>query len=352
MCGGAGTRLWPLSRASKPKQFHALTGQSSMLQDTVKRVGSGSKHDIAPPSFVCADRDTDLVKRQCEQIDVDILKIVREPMGRNTAPLAAIIALLFQDIDPDGVILLLPADHVIRDISEFWSCVDKGVNTAANGNLVTLGIAPIRPETGYGYIKHGASIDGDVYQVDAFYEKPDLKTAQSYLDAGNFYWNAGIFLFSPQTMIDSFAKHAQETLEACKNTLAKSDANKKSILLHADAFSTCPSNSIDYAIMEKATNVAIVAPVDIGWNDIGSWSELADMVTQNQASSKDSDNYMQIDCRNTYLRSDGPFVAGIGLEDLIIVVEDGKVLIMPKDRSQDVKKIVDHLKKAGRNDLV
>ena len=201
MCGGAGTRLWPLSRKSNPKQYHALTSERTMLQETVQRLTCKNSrtgaYTVAAPSFVCARDDETVIKAQCQAIGVTPLHIILEPMGRNTAPVAAIIAEVFTDVDPGGLVLLVPADHYIEDSSEFWKCVEEGVKIAKQSRLVTLGIKASSPETGYGYIRQGKELAPNVYHVDAFVEKPDLETANEYLQSGDYVWNAGIFLFCP-----------------------------------------------------------------------------------------------------------------------------------------------------------
>jgi len=320
-----------------------------MLQETIVRMQDVDFVNVADPSFVCAEADGKIVQEQSKAINSNPLSIILEPTGRNTAPLAAIVSEVFHDIDPKGLILLLPADHHISNKAEFWRCVAKGAEAAQSGKLVTLGIQPTGPETGYGYIKGGTSLASDVYNVDAFVEKPDLDTANTYLASGDYYWNAGIFLFSPRTMADSFATHAPVMQAACKSTLAASKRDKTFLHLDADKFAQCPADSIDYAIMERADNVAMVAPVDIGWNDIGSWSELANLAAV--MDQEDTSDIISLDCTDSYLRTDGPLIAGIGLENMIVVVENNTVLIVPKDRAQDVKKIVDQLKKSGRDDL-
>lgn len=351
MCGGAGTRLWPLSRKSKAKQYHRLFGDCTMLQETVSRMQDVEIVDVADPSFVCAERDGEIVKEQANAIGANVLRIILEPVGRNTAPLAAIVSELFQEIDPNGLILLLPADHHISNPTEFWKCVHKGANCAQTGKLVTLGIQPHGPETGYGYIKCGKALETDVYAVEAFVEKPNLETAKRYLASGDFYWNAGIFLFAPKTMVDSFVAHAPAMKNACQLTLTASAQKGAFLHLDAETFGQCPADSIDYAIMERADNVAIVAPVDIGWSDIGSWSELASLAKGMDQPEQHEANIISLDCSDSYMRTDGPLIAGIGLENMIVVVENNTVLIVPKDRAQDVKKIVDQLKTSGRDDL-
>ncbi len=351
MCGGAGTRLWPLSRKSNPKQYHALTSERTMLQETVQRMARKGRYTVAAPSFVCARDDETVIKAQCQAIGVTPLHIILEPMGRNTAPVAAIIAEVFTDVDPGGLVLLVPADHYIEDSSEFWNCVEEGIKTAKQSRLVTLGIKASSPETGYGYIRQGKELAPNVYHVDAFVEKPDLETANEYLQSGDYVWNAGIFLFSPQTMAENFAQHAPEILRVCQLTLKRARLDDMCIFLDEATFAACPSDALDYAIMEKSDNVAVVAPVDVGWNDIGSWSVLADLNQKKTGASGGKGDIIALECANTYLHSDGPLVAGVGLENLIVIATKDAVLVLPKDRAQDVKKIVEKLKRDGRMNL-
>ena len=346
MCGGAGTRLWPLSRRSKAKQYHALTSQYTMLQETVQRMAHGGTLNIAPPSFVCAAADEQIVRAQCADVGVTPLHIILEPMGKNTAPVAAIVSLLFAGKEDDDLVLLLPADHHIADARQFWDSVAQGVKAAQNGQLITLGIQPDKPETGYGYIRQGEKIADHVYNVQAFVEKPELAKAQEYLRSGEYFWNAGIFLFSPEAMIDSFQTHAPQILNHCRKTIKNSCWQETSMVLDKDSFSKCDSMSIDYAIMEHADNVALVAPVDVGWNDIGSWTALADLKQALTPGTPNVGNIINIDCKNTYMHSDGPLIAGIGLENLIVIATGDAVLVLPKDQAQNVKQIVARLKAA------
>lgn len=330
-----------------------------MLQETVLRVSPQNNPDperlnICAPSFVCAQADENVIKTQCANIGVELLHIILEPMGRNTAPVAAIIADIFassDDKDDQGMIVLLPADHFIADDPTFWRCIGQGVDTAAQGKLVTLGIMPTGPNTGYGYIHQGESVDDGVYAVNAFVEKPNLSTAEAYLSSGDYVWNAGIFLFTPQAMLDSFAEHSPDILAACQTTVKKSRFDNICVFLDEASFAACPSQSIDYAIMEKSDRVCVVAPVDVGWNDIGSWAELAKMNTDEDKSIGTKGDVIALDCTDTYLHTDGPLIAGIGLENLIVIATNDSVLVLPKDRAQDVKKIVAQLKKEGRVSL-
>lgn len=359
MCGGAGTRLWPMSLAQKPKQYHALTSEKTMLQETILRMVDTGNISVAAPSFVCAQHHEEMIYAQARDIGIEPLHIILEPMGRNTAPVAALAADIIHAHDPDGIVLLLPSDHYIKDMTEFWRCVNLGVASAVQGNLVTLGIHPTRPETGYGYIRKGADVSDGLYCVEKFVEKPDLETAQTYVESGDYFWNAGIFLFTPDAMIQSFQTHAPAVLDACRTTLNASTRKDATLFLDPDSFAACPSDSIDYAIMEHAKNIMMVAPIDVGWNDIGSWEAL-DAFEKNRKSTPNvtPDENVEIgdtlllDCQDNYVRSDGILVAGVGLENLIIIATKNSVLILPKERGQDVKAIVEKLKAAGRKDLL
>lgn len=348
MCGGSGTRMWPLSRQAKPKQYHALVSEQTMLQETVARVKASKNLDVAPPSFVCAQADAEIIKSQCAELGVTPHKIVLEPIGRNTAPVAAAISQIIGAEDSEGLILLLPADHHISDSKGFWTAVNKGIATAQDGYLTTLGIHPAHAETGYGYIQRGKSLGNDVYAVSQFVEKPDPDTAESYLKSGDFYWNAGIFLFSVAAMKDAFSAHAPDIFADTKISIAAAKLTGNIIYLDKDSFAACRKDSIDYAIMEKAGKVAIIAPVDIGWNDIGSWASLGQLL----GDGAESGDVIALDCNKSYIHSDGPLVAAIGLENIIVVATDDAVLVMPADRAQDVKAIVERLKASGRTDLL
>lgn len=349
MCGGAGTRMWPLSRRAKPKQFHALASEKSLLQEAVRRVADHIEMpniEVAPPSFVCAAADKDMITAQCAAENIVPFKMVLEPMGRNTAPATAVISKIIEDSDPEGVILLLPADHHISDTAEFWRCVLKGVMTAKSGYLTTLGIHAAHPETGYGYVRRGNKMSDGVFAVDAFVEKPDLATAESYVADGRYYWNAGIFLFAAKAMSKAFETYAPDILADCETAIKKSAVDVDTIALNAEAFEKCRSDSLDYVIMEKAEKVAVIAPVSAGWSDIGSWATVRDMSEPSQG------DVIMLDCDGTYVRSEGPVVAAIGLKDMIVVSTPDAVLIVPADRAQDVKAIVEQLKSTGRSDLL
>lgn len=350
MAGGSGTRLWPLSRRNMPKQYCAVTGDRSMLELTLRRVGSRDGFSVAAPIIVCAEQHAGAVRGIADEAGIELGDIILEPAGRNTAPVAAIVAAHVAATDPDGLILLLPADHLIADTDGFWGAIGKAVGAAADGYLITLGIKPEHPETGYGYIEIGESLDGDCYKVSRFVEKPDLETAQTYLDAGTFFWNAGIFLFSAQTMKEEMEAHAADILSASVTALDKADRKDGLVYLDKQSFEACPSDSIDYAIMEKTARAAIVAPVSVGWNDIGAWSALLEI--DEEIAGNEVGDVIAVDCKNSYLRSEGPLVAAIGLEDIVVVATGDAVLVARADQAQKVKKIVEALKQGDRQNLL
>ena len=341
MCGGSGTRLWPLSRRKKPKQYHSLVGENSLLQETVSRLKGTNSSQIMSPSFICAKDQGELIKAQCKVANIAIHRIILEPIGRNTAPVAAIAANLIAQDDPDSAVLLLPADHHIEDAVEFWNCIQKGLPAAQQGYLTTLGIQANRPETGFGYIRRGAELKDNVYKVEQFVEKPDQNTAQTYLDDGNYFWNAGIFLFKAQTMLEAFKSHAPDILDVSVKAAQNGVTTDGQLLLDKEMFSQCRSESIDYAIMEHAEKVAVVAPVDIGWNDIGSWNAVAALNAK-----KAPENAIVIDCNDTFISSDKIKVAALGLDNIIIVATEDAILVTTPDRAQDIKQIVEALKES------
>ena len=343
MSGGSGTRLWPLSRRAKPKQFLNLAGEKSLFQETALRLcGEG---DAFSPPLVIAGRDHGaLVREQLRDVDMAAAEIILEPCPRNTAAVAAVAALWAARHAPDALILLCPADHHIEDAPGFRRAVAQGASVASAGGIVTFGIKPTHAHTGYGYIQQAEKVDKSVFRVASFREKPDQATAQSYLDGGGFFWNAGIFLFSAAGMIDVMGRCAPGILKGAEAALEASADCEGARLLDPDLFAACPSDSIDYAVMEKTDKAAVIAPVDVGWNDIGSWTEAA--------SDPESAGHMLEDCRNLIVRSDGPVIGAVGVDDLIIVATGDAVLVARKDNAQDVKKLVEELKRRGRDDLL
>lgn len=341
MSGGAGTRLWPLSRKAKPKQFLPLVSERTMVQETALRLSGPS---YAPPLAICGADHAGHIKDQLGDVGIAPPAVITEPFARNTAAVAAVAAAWTRAENPGALALLAPADHHIREPEAFRAAVAAGTPAAQDGVIVTFGIKADRPHTGYGYIKKGASLDEDVYRVDAFLEKPSLDKARSYLAEGGFYWNAGIFLFSPEAMGAALEAHAPEINDAAFAALRSATCKDGVFALDAEAFARCPSDSIDCAVMEKTDKAAVVAPVDAGWSDIGSWTETPD--------GPNAGSVAAIDCANTLIKTDGPFVGAIGLEDMIVVATNDAILIAPRDRAQDVKRIVESLKEQGRDDLL
>jgi mannose-1-phosphate guanylyltransferase/mannose-6-phosphate isomerase len=345
LSGGAGTRLWPLSRELYPKQLLALLGPRTMLQQTALRVAG---LDCAAPVVVCNEAHRFLVAEQLRALKVIPRAIVLEPFGRNTAPAIALAALAaLRDagaIDP--LLLVLPADHVIRDTAGFQQAVRTALPAAEQGQLVTFGIVPGTPETGYGYIQRGAP-QGEVYRIARFVEKPDLAHARQFVDAGDYYWNSGMFLFRAGRYLSELAQRAPEIAAACRAAFEGGQADLDFTRVAAQAFESCPSDSIDYAVMEKTTG-AVVVPLDAGWSDVGSWSAL------HAASEADADgnvthgDVLLEDSSGCYLYAESRLLATVGLQDHVVVETKDAVLVAPRNRVQDVKKLVNRLKEQGR----
>ena len=343
MSGGSGTRLWPMSRGARPKQFLKLITDKTMFQETVLRVRDDSGKYLNP--VVIAGRHHGaIISEQLVEIDVPPAEIILEPSPRNTAAVAAVAASWVDRGDEDALVLLMPADHHIPDAAGFRRAVCAGAEAAEDGHIVTFGIKPKTPHTGYGYIHTGKSLRDSVYEVAAFKEKPELKTAEKYLKDGDYFWNAGIFLFSAKAMLEELDQHAPDIRKYAGQALDESVMSGAAVRLDEPAFDNCPANSIDYAVMEKTAKAAIVAPVDVGWTDIGSWSELETDETD--------ENLVVIDTKNTVVRSDGPLVGVAGVDNLIVVATQDAVLVARRDNAQEVRAIVKELEKRGRKDLL
>jgi mannose-1-phosphate guanylyltransferase/mannose-6-phosphate isomerase len=336
MCGGAGTRLWPLSIKDAPKPFHAFNSDHSLFQDTVLRIAPGDDVAFAPPLIVCGEDHREIVERQLAALGVEPLAIVLEPCGRNTAPVAAVAADIVARRRPGALILLLAADHQIADAAGFRGAVARAAAVGFD-HIVTFGVTPSGPETGYGYIQRGAPLTAGVDTVVRFVEKPAAATAQAYLDSGDYVWNAGIFLFSPALFLDELRANRPDIAEAALAAIPAGDAAV--MALDGALFSACPAESIDYAVMEH-TKVAAVAACDIGWADVGSWSEVWRLGGQDEARNVSQGLVVTLDTSGSLIWSDGPVVATVGVEDLIVVAAGGAVLVLPKSRAQDVKAVV------------
>ncbi|MEO1251684.1 MAG: mannose-1-phosphate guanylyltransferase/mannose-6-phosphate isomerase [Pseudomonadota bacterium] len=343
MSGGSGTRLWPMSRAAKPKQFLSLVTDRTMFQETALRVSPESEGAFAAPVVIAGARHGAIVARQLADIGIAPGEIILEPAPRNTAAVAAVASAWVEQSGVDALILLMPADHHIADAEGFRAAVAGAADAAAQGYIATFGIQPNRPHTGYGYIEAGDAVSDGVFCVKAFKEKPDKKTAQAYLDQGGFYWNAGIFLFRASAMLEELESHAPEIRAAAASALERSAMSGAARRLDEQAFSECPSNSIDYAVMEKTDKAAVAAPVDVGWTDIGSWTEVP---------AKEDDRVIQLGDGDNIVRTDGPVIAAAGVDGLVIVATGDAVLVARRDDAQGVRGIVEELKKRDRNDLL
>jgi mannose-1-phosphate guanylyltransferase/mannose-6-phosphate isomerase len=345
LSGGAGTRLWPLSRELYPKQLLALLGPRTMLQQTALRVAG---LDGAAPVVVCNEAHRFLVAEQLRALKVKPRAIVLEPFGRNTAPAIALAALAAQRDagDADPLLLVLPADHVIRDTAAFQHAVRTALPAAEQGQLVTFGIVPGSPETGYGYIQRGAP-QGAVYGIARFVEKPDLARARQFLAAGDYYWNSGMFLFRAGRYLAELARLAPQMSSACRSAFERGQADLDFTRIDADAFEACPGDSIDYAVMEK-TSGAVVVPLDAGWSDVGSWSALHEASDADANGNVAHGDVLQEDSSGCYLYAESRLLATVGLKNHVVVETKDAVLVAPRDRVQDVKKLVNRLKEQGR----
>jgi mannose-1-phosphate guanylyltransferase/mannose-6-phosphate isomerase len=350
LSGGTGTRLWPLSRAALPKQLLALHGERTMIQNTVLRANVPG---AATPLLLCSENHRFLIAEQMQAIGLLPHAIVLEPSGRNTAPAAAVAALLTAEREPQGIILLLPSDHVVKDSAAFEAVVSQAAIAAREGHIVTFGLKPEAPETGYGYIQLGDALDiaADVRRVQAFKEKPDSKTAASYIADGGYCWNSGMFVFRADVMLAELDRHAPGIVAACRSALEKSRRDLDFIRLDPEAFATAASISIDYAVMEK-TDKAAVVPCSLGWSDVGAWSSLWALQTRDVADNVFQGDVVMHNASGSFVRSDKGLTALVGVKDLIVVVTEDAVLVADKHRAQDVKEIVDKLKTMERSEHI
>lgn len=337
LSGGAGTRLWPLSRPERPKQFLPLTSTASMIQLTAQR--TGGREGFAPPFVVANAAHADLIDTQLEEVGIRDARLILEPVGRNTAPAIALAALAAESAD--APLLVMPSDHVIADVEAFHAAIARALPLVRQGWLVTFGITPDQPETGYGYIRLGSRLAEGAYRVDHFVEKPDIISAQAMLDEGSHVWNAGIFLFRADAYLAALEHHQPAMMAAIGKAMDAAGRGSR-IVPNADHFSQCPSDSIDYAVMEKADQVAVL-PVSMGWSDIGSWDALHAINACDEDGNACTGDVMAIETRNCLIHSDGPRVALVGVEDLIVVASGKDILILPRGRSQDVRKVTEAL---------
>jgi mannose-1-phosphate guanylyltransferase len=339
LSGGSGTRLWPLSRTGRPKQLLSLTHAETMLQLTARRTPAAE--GFASPLVVANAAHADMIEEQLGDAGVTDATIILEPIGRNTAPAIAAAALA---LDRDAVMLVMPSDHVIKDVPAFRAAVEAALPLVAEGWLTTFGITPDAPETGYGYIKRGAELAPGVARVDRFVEKPGRETAEAYLAEGGYSWNGGIFLFRAGAFLDALQEHAPDILEAVIKSMDSAERSANRIYPNQHDFAASPSQAVDYAVMEKADKVAVV-PVEMGWSDVGSWDALHAISERDGGENAHVGEVVAIDTTGCMIRSEGPLVTAVGVKDLIVIATPDAVLILPRGESQEVKRAVDALRK-------
>lgn len=366
LSGGSGTRLWPLSREKYPKQLLALVGEDSLLQATVRRTDGIAGSELAPPMVVCNEEYRFVIAEQLRLMGRPG-SIVLEPLGRNTAPALTLAALAAMRDGADPVLLVMPADHVITDTAGFRTVVARGAALAEGRRIVTFGITPDRPETGYGYIQTGALLDGAAAElagaarrIARFVEKPDLATAKAYLADGSYLWNSGLFMVRASVWLSAIAACRPDVHAACQDAWARGRRDGDFQRVDRDAFTACPSDSIDYAVMERiaaaeagtalALPDGVVIPLDAGWSDVGAWDALWQVLPKDARGNVAQGDTMLHDCSDTLVLADGRLVACVGVKDLVVVETPDAVLVAHKDRTQDVKKIVDGLKQKGRTE--
>lgn len=346
MAGGSGSRLWPLSRSLYPKQFISLTSKKTMLQETIARL-KNVEHQ--PPLLICNEEHRFIVAEQLRQENFKHSGIILEPVGRNTGPAIALAAIKAMQNGDDPLLLVLAADHVIQDHTSFTKSIEKAISSAEQGALITFGIVPTAPETGYGYIKKGNLVNESAFQVERFVEKPDLNTAEQYIASNEYLWNSGMFLFKASCYVNELKKHAPEILSSCELALKNSLSDLDFTRINAEIFEACPEDSIDYAVMEKADNVLVV-PMDAGWSDVGSFSSLWEVSPKDQQSNVIIGDVLTENTRNSYVYSQSKLVSTVGVDNLVIIETKDAVLVANKDNVQDVKSIVNQLKQAGRSE--
>jgi len=338
MSGGSGTRLWPLSRKHKPKQFIPLFSDNTMFQETLLRL-SGID-GLQKPIVVCNSDHRFMVAEQLHELEVSDSHIILEPFGRDTAPALAIAALKAMESGDDPVLLVLAADHVIEDVSAFHQAIDDAKEQAEAGYLVTFGIVPTMPNTGYGYIQ--AEQKNTISSVKAFVEKPNMATAKQYVDSGLYYWNSGMFMFKASTLLAELEKYSPSILTSCVDALEQGISDMDFVRLNKEAFEACPADSIDYAVMEQ-TNKAVVVPLDAGWNDVGSWSSLWECAKQDKDKNVLQGDVMVHEVNDSYIHSEHRLVTVLGLDHIVVVETADAVMVASKDSAQQVKNIVNRL---------
>ncbi len=349
MAGGSGTRLWPLSRSMYPKQFLNIVGDNTMLEDTVARLAN---IETAPATVICNNEHRFLVAEQMKNTGGDI---ILEPVGRNTAPAIALAALRAMESGEDPLLLVLAADHVIQDVAAFETAVASAQQFAEQDKLVTFGVVADSPETGYGYIHRGKACGEEGFIVNQFVEKPDLEKAQTYIDTGEFYWNSGMFLFKASRYLAELKQHHPEILKVCQESIKSATRDLDFVRIDEKIFNQCPSESIDYAVMEplcsvEGSDAVVVVPMDAKWSDIGSWSAIWEVSKKDEEGNRVLGDVITQDSKNCLVHAEERLVTVLGLEDVVVVDTKDTVLVANKNKVQDIKKIVDVLKSADRSE--
>lgn len=345
MAGGTGSRLWPMSRELYPKQFLSLVGEKTLLQETFERLEG---IDTASPVLICNEDHRFLAAEQLRQIGLLDHNIILEPVGRNTAPAIALAAQTALASNTNALLLVLAADHAIADAEAFQKAVQQAVPFAEAGELITFGIVPTHAETGYGYIRRGEAVDA-LFKVAQFVEKPDVLTANDYVAGGEYYWNSGMFLFRADRYLEELKIYRPHIFDSCKSAMLTMQSDLDFIRINSETFQQCPSESIDYAVMEN-TNRALVMPLDAGWNDVGAWSALWQMGQKDEHGNVFKGDVIQDNTENTYVHAENALVTTVGIKDLVIVQTKDAILVADKDQVQDVKRIVAELKLQGREE--
>ncbi len=346
LSGGVGSRLWPLSRELNPKQFLPLAGNLSLLEQTMERTRSLNG---GAPVIVCNDEHRFTVAEQMRGMGANPDAIILEPMGKNTAPAVAVAALQAIKQSTDSVMLVMPADHVVRDVAAFSAAVEVGMTQAQKGQLVTFGIVPESPETGYGYIRRDEELSSGSFAIAEFVEKPSLDIAKKYVDSGDYFWNSGMFLIGAQAYLDELKAFAPEMFQAAEAAFTRASNDLDFVRLDAEAFAKCPADSIDYAVMEK-TEKGVVVPMSCGWSDVGAWSSLWDVGDKDAAGNVAVGDTMLHDTENSYVHSNSRLVTTVGVDNIVVVETPDAILVADKDKVQNVKAIVNQLKSEGRSE--
>ena len=348
LCGGSGTRLWPLSRANLPKQFLRLRGESSLLQQTLRRSAALSDK---PPLLLAQEMTRFIVDDQAKEIGIDHAQIMLEPVQRGTAPAILCAALQLRSQYKEALMLVLPSDHVLEDCDAFIEAVTIARDAASEGYLMGFGIVPDTPETGYGYLQAGAAMGKRTLKIDAFVEKPSRESAEQFILSGQYFWNSGMFLFHCNQLISEMAVHAPDILSACERAVEKLKQDARILHLDANSYAENPNISIDYALMERTDKSAMIT-LDAGWSDIGSWSSVWESSAQDELGNAIQGDVLSDDCHNCLIQSQGRLVAALGLKDIVIIDTKDALLVMDKQRAQDTRKLVKQLQQKDRNEAL